>query len=63
MAGARPVSTSTARLRSTFIIGAALAAVAGTMYLMHYGVVSFYDGFVPLASRRSTACRARRDRL
>ena len=31
----------------TFIIGAALAAVAGTMYLMHYGVVSFYDGFVP----------------
>jgi branched-chain amino acid transport system permease protein len=31
----------------TFIIGAALAAVAGVMYLMHYGVVSFYDGFVP----------------
>src|SRR5262249_10293612 len=31
----------------TFVIGAALAAVAGTMYLMHYGVVSFYDGFVP----------------
>ena len=31
----------------TFIIGAALAAVAGTMYLMHYGVVSFADGFVP----------------
>src|SRR6267378_2153698 len=27
----------------TFIIGAALAAVAGTMYLMYYGVVSFYD--------------------
>ena len=23
------------------------AAVAGTMYLMYYGVVSFYDGFVP----------------
>jgi len=31
----------------TFIMGAALAAVAGTLYLMHYGVVSFYDGFVP----------------
>jgi branched-chain amino acid transport system permease protein len=31
----------------TFIIAAALAAVAGTMYLMHYGVVSFADGFVP----------------
>ena len=31
----------------TFIIGAALAGVAGTMYLVHYGVVSFTDGFVP----------------
>ncbi len=31
----------------TFVIGAALAAVAGTMYLVHYGVVSFADGFVP----------------
>lgn len=31
----------------TFVIGAALAAVAGTLYLMHYGVVSFADGFVP----------------
>jgi branched-chain amino acid transport system permease protein len=31
----------------TFIIGAALAGVAGTMYLMHYGVVNFADGFVP----------------
>jgi branched-chain amino acid transport system permease protein len=31
----------------TFVIGAALAAVAGTLYLMHYGVVSFSDGFVP----------------
>jgi len=31
----------------TFVIGAALAAVAGTMYLMYYGVISFYDGFVP----------------
>jgi branched-chain amino acid transport system permease protein len=31
----------------TFVIGAALAAVAGTMYLLNYGVVSFADGFVP----------------
>ena len=31
----------------TFVIGAALAAVAGTLYLMYYGVVSFSDGFVP----------------
>jgi branched-chain amino acid transport system permease protein len=31
----------------TFVIGAALAAVAGTMYLMYYGVVNFHDGFVP----------------
>ena len=31
----------------TFIMGAGLAAVAGTMYLMYYGVVSFNDGFIP----------------
>jgi branched-chain amino acid transport system permease protein len=31
----------------TFVIAAALAAVAGTMYLVYYGVVSFSDGFVP----------------
>lgn len=31
----------------TFVIGAALAAVAGTLYLVHYGVVKFDDGFVP----------------
>ena len=31
----------------TFVIGAALAAVAGTMYLLYYGVVNFADGFVP----------------
>ena len=30
----------------TFVMGAALAAVAGTMYLMYYGVIDFYDGFV-----------------
>ncbi len=31
----------------TFVIGAALAAVAGLLYMIHYGVVSFADGFVP----------------
>jgi branched-chain amino acid transport system permease protein len=31
----------------TFVIAAALAAVAGTLYLMYYGVVTFSDGFVP----------------
>ena len=31
----------------TFVIAAILASVAGTMYLMYYGVVSFHDGFVP----------------
>jgi branched-chain amino acid transport system permease protein len=31
----------------TFVIAAALAAVAGTMYLMYYGVVNFADGFTP----------------
>jgi branched-chain amino acid transport system permease protein len=31
----------------TFIMGAALAAVAGVMYIIQYGVVSFNDGFVP----------------
>jgi branched-chain amino acid transport system permease protein len=31
----------------TFVMGAALAAVAGSMYLVYYGVISFHDGFVP----------------
>ena len=31
----------------TFMIAAALAAVAGTLYLTFYGVVRFDDGFVP----------------
>jgi branched-chain amino acid transport system permease protein len=30
----------------TFVMGAALAAVAGTMYLLYYGVIDFYIGFV-----------------
>jgi branched-chain amino acid transport system permease protein len=31
----------------TFIIGAALAAVAGALYMLYYGVVNFSDGFLP----------------
>lgn len=31
----------------TFVMGAALAAVAGLMYMLQYGVVNFADGFVP----------------
>ena len=31
----------------TFVMGAALAAVAGVLYLVQYGVVNFSDGFVP----------------
>jgi branched-chain amino acid transport system permease protein len=31
----------------TFVIGAALASVAGVLYMMYYGVVNFADGFVP----------------
>ena len=31
----------------TFVMGAALAAVAGVMYLLQYGIISFSDGFVP----------------
>jgi branched-chain amino acid transport system permease protein len=31
----------------TFVMGAALAAVAGTLYLVYYGVVNFADGFTP----------------
>ena len=31
----------------TFIMGAVLAAVAGTLYLSYYGVIVYSDGFVP----------------
>jgi branched-chain amino acid transport system permease protein len=31
----------------TFVMGGALAAVAGVLYILQYGVVSFSDGFVP----------------
>jgi branched-chain amino acid transport system permease protein len=30
----------------TVVIGAALASVAGIMYLLYYGVIDFYIGFV-----------------
>ena len=30
----------------TFVMGAALASVAGLMYLLYYGVIDFYIGFV-----------------
>jgi branched-chain amino acid transport system permease protein len=31
----------------TFVMGGALAAVAGLMFMVYYGVVSFTDGFTP----------------
>ena len=31
----------------TFVIGGALAAVAGLLYMIYYGVVNFSDGFTP----------------
>ena len=30
----------------TFVIGAALAAVAGMLFLLYYGVIDFYIGFL-----------------
>ncbi|WP_419914245.1 ABC transporter permease subunit [Hoeflea sp.] len=33
-------------ISTTFVMGAALAAVAGLMYLLYYGVIDFYIGFV-----------------
>lgn len=34
-------------ISTTFVMGAALAAVAGVLYLLYYGVVNPTDGFVP----------------
>ena len=49
----------------TFVIGAALAAVAGMMFLLYYGVIDFYIGFIagskpspPPCSAASARCRA-----
>ena len=33
-------------ISTTFVIGAALAAVAGTMVTLYYGVIDFYIGFI-----------------
>jgi branched-chain amino acid transport system permease protein len=30
----------------TFVLGAALAAVAGLMFVLYYGVIDFYIGFL-----------------
>ncbi len=34
-------------ISTTFVMGAALAAVAGSLYMVYYGVVNFSDGFNP----------------
>jgi branched-chain amino acid transport system permease protein len=34
-------------ISTTFVMGAALAAVAGVLYMLYYGVVNASDGFVP----------------
>jgi branched-chain amino acid transport system permease protein len=36
-----------ATISLTFVMGAALAAVAGLMFMIYYGVVHFNDGFTP----------------
>jgi branched-chain amino acid transport system permease protein len=33
-------------ISTTFVMGAALAAVAGTMFVIYYGVIDFYIGFL-----------------
>ena len=33
-------------IRSTFVMGSALAAVAGTLFGMYYGSVNFHDGYL-----------------
>jgi branched-chain amino acid transport system permease protein len=33
-------------ISATFVMGAALAAVAGLMYVLYYGVIDFFIGFV-----------------
>ena len=45
-------------IAATFVIGAALAAVAGMMYLLYYGVVNAADGFVPGVKRSPPRCSA-----
>ena len=45
MAGLLGIDTD-ATISLTFVIGAALAAVAGLMFLLYYGVIDFYIGFI-----------------
>ncbi|HEY2132061.1 MAG TPA: branched-chain amino acid ABC transporter permease LivH [Acetobacteraceae bacterium] len=45
MAGLLGIDTNRT-ISLTFVIGAALAAVAGLMFLLYYGVIDFYIGFV-----------------
>ena len=33
-------------ISTTFVMGAALAAVAGLMFLLYYGVIDFFIGFI-----------------
>ena len=46
MAGLLGIDTDRT-IAATFVIGAALAAVAGVMYMIQYGVVAYNDGFLP----------------
>ncbi len=45
MAGLLGINTDRT-ISLTFVIGASLAAVAGTLYLLRYGVIDFYVGFL-----------------
>jgi len=45
MAGLMGIDTGRT-ISLTFVIGAALAAVAGLMFLLYYGVIDFYIGFI-----------------
>lgn len=45
MAGLLGIDTD-ATISLTFVIGAALAAVAGLMFLLYYGVIDFFVGFI-----------------
>jgi branched-chain amino acid transport system permease protein len=42
----------------TFVMGAALASVAGLMYLLYYGVIDFYIGFLAGVKAFTAPCSA-----
>ena len=42
----------------TFVMGAALAAVAGVMATLYYGVIDFFIGFSPASRRSPRPCSA-----